>query len=76
MGTISNPVDVEDEVQAMYFFHGLDNNRYAAFKTSLLNGWTMQVVKAPRTPNEICHLAGSWIKQPNRTEGGGYTATL
>jgi hypothetical protein len=71
----TNPVDVKDEVQAMDFFHGLDNQRYAAFKTSMMNGWATTAVKAPKTPNEVYRLAGSWIKQPTRTESG-YAATF
>jgi hypothetical protein len=71
----TNPVDVKDEVQAMDFFHGLDNQRYAAFKTSMMNGWATTAVKAPKTPNEVYHLAGSWIKQPTSTESG-YAATF
>jgi hypothetical protein len=60
----TNPVDVKDEVQAMDFFHSLDNQCYAAFKTSMIYGWATTAVKAPKTPNELYHLAGSWIKQP------------
>jgi len=59
----------------MDFFHGLDNQRYAAFKTSMMNGWATTAVKAPKTPNEVYRLAGSWIKQPVRTESG-YAATF
>jgi hypothetical protein len=66
----TNPIDVKDEVQAMDFFHGLDNQRYATFKTSMMNGWATTAVKAPKTPNEVYRLAGSWIKQPTRTESG------
>jgi len=62
-------------VQAMDFFHGLDNQRYATFKTSMMNGWATTAVKAPKTPNEVYHLARSWIKQPTRTESG-YAATF
>jgi hypothetical protein len=71
----ANPVDVKDEVQAMDFFLGLDNQRYAAFKTSMMNGWATTAVKAPKTPNEVYRLAGSWIKQPTRMESG-YAATF
>jgi hypothetical protein len=59
----------------MDFFHSLDNQHYAAFKTSMKNGWTTTAVKAPKTPNEVYRLAGSWIKQPTRTESG-YAATF
>jgi hypothetical protein len=30
-----NPVDVKEEVQAIDFFHGLDNAKYGAFKTTI-----------------------------------------
>jgi len=75
MDSTSNPVDVKEEVQAMDFFHGLDNGRYGAFKTSMLNGWATKAVKPPKTANEIYRLAGSWVKQPTCTDGGGYAAT-
>jgi hypothetical protein len=71
----TNPVDVKDEEQAMDFFHGLDNQHYAAFKTSMMNGWATTAVKALKTPNEVYRLVGSWIKQPTRTESG-YAATF
>jgi hypothetical protein len=32
-------VDEKENVQAMNFFHGLDNAKYGAFKTSMLSGW-------------------------------------
>jgi len=71
----SNPVDVKEEVQAMDFFHGLDNARYGAFKMSMLNGWATKAVKPPKTANKIHMLAGSWVKHTARTNGGGYAAT-
>ena len=71
----TNPVDVKDEVQAMDFFHGLDNQCYAAFKMSMMKGWATTTVKPPKTTNEVYRLAGSWIKQPTRTESG-YAATF
>jgi len=42
-------VDVKEEVQAMDFFHGLDNAKYGAFKTSMLNRWATKAVKPPKT---------------------------
>jgi hypothetical protein len=66
----TNPINVKVEVQAMDFFHSLDNQHYAAFKTSMMNGWATTAVKAPKTPNEVYRLAGSWIKQPTRMECG------
>jgi len=41
----------------------------------MMNGWATTAVKAPKTPNEVYRLAGSWIKQPTRTESG-YAATF
>lgn len=40
-----------------------------------MNGWATSAVKAPKTPNEVYRLAGSWIKQPTRMESG-YAATF
>jgi hypothetical protein len=68
-------VDVKEEGQAMDFFHGLENAKHGAFKTSTLNGWVTKAVQPPKTANEIYRLAGSWVKQPARTDGGGYVAT-
>jgi hypothetical protein len=51
--------------------NGLDNGRYGAFKTSMLNRWATKAVKPPKTANEIYRLAGSWVQQPTRTDGGG-----
>jgi hypothetical protein len=41
----------------------------------MMNGWAATAVKAPKTPNEVYRMAGSWIKQPTRTESG-YAATF
>jgi len=41
----------------------------------MLNGWATKAVKPPKTENEIYRLAGSWVKQPARANGGGYVAT-
>jgi hypothetical protein len=67
----SNPVDVKEEVQAMEFFHGLDNAKYGVFKMSMVNEWATKAVKPPKTANEIYRLADSWVKQTARTDGGG-----
>ena len=41
----------------------------------MMNGWATTAVKAPKTPNKVYRMAGSWIKQPTRTESG-YAATF
>jgi len=41
----------------------------------MLNGWATKAVKPPKMANKIYRLAGSWVKQPTRTDGGGYAAT-
>ncbi len=41
----------------------------------MLNGWATKTVKLPKTPNKIYRLAGSWVKQPAHTKGGGYATT-
>ncbi len=49
----TNPVDIEDKEQAMDFFHGLDQGRYRAFKTSMLNEWVVGAFYPPGMVNEI-----------------------
>ncbi len=63
-------VAVEEKVQAMEFFHGLDQGKYGAFKTSMLNAWTTGAVKPPTTVNEIYKMAGSWVKTSTHIDGG------
>jgi hypothetical protein len=46
-------VVVEDKVQAMDFFHGLDQGKYGTFKTSMLNAWNTNAVSPPALVNEI-----------------------
>jgi len=46
----------------MDFFHGLDQGRYGAFKTSMLNGWAAGAFNPPDTVNKINRTAGSWVK--------------
>jgi hypothetical protein len=38
-GMVERPADVAEKEQVLDFFHGLDQGRYATFKTSMLNGW-------------------------------------
>lgn len=65
-------MDVKESMQAMDFFHGLNDNKYAVVKTSMLNGLAAKSIMPSSTPNEVYRLAGSWIKQPTHIEGGGY----
>jgi hypothetical protein len=69
------PVDVRDSAQAMDFFHGLNDVKYAVFKINMLNGWAARSIIPPSMPNEVYQLAGSWIRQPTHVKGGGCTAT-
>ena len=41
----------------------------------MMNEWATTAVKAPKMPNKVYRLAGSWIKQPTRMESG-YAATF
>jgi hypothetical protein len=70
MAPSSNPVDIEEGKQAMDFFHGLDQERYAVFKTNMLNGWAAGAFDPPDTVNAIFRLAGSWVKPVAKGEGG------
>jgi hypothetical protein len=67
---VERPVDVTEKEQALDFFHGLDQGRYATFKTSMLNGWATKAFDPPDTPNDIYRLAGSWVKPVTKMEGG------
>jgi hypothetical protein len=61
---------VVKEVQAMDFFHRLDNAKYGLFMMAMLNGWALKGITPPKMPNEIYRLAGSWVKQPTHTREG------
>jgi hypothetical protein len=60
--------------QAMDFFHGLDNGRYADFKVQYLNGLQVKSIAAPTELNTIFDLANNWLK-PKALTGGGYAST-
>jgi hypothetical protein len=67
---VERPVDVTEKEQALDFLHGLDQRRYATFKTSMLNGWATKAFDPPDTPNDIYRIAGSWVKSATKIEGG------
>jgi len=69
-GTVERPVDVTEKEQVLDFFHGLDQGRYATFKTSMLNGWATKAFDPPDTPNDIYRIAGSWVKPATKIKGG------
>jgi hypothetical protein len=64
----------DDSDQAMDFFHGLDNGRYAEFKVQYLNGLQVGSIAAPKDLNTIFTLANNWLK-PKALAGGGYAST-
>jgi hypothetical protein len=59
--TVECPVNIPEEEQALDFFHGLDQGRYASFKTSMLNGWATKAFDPPGTTNDIYRIAGAWV---------------
>jgi hypothetical protein len=63
-------VDIKEEEQAMDFFHGLDNGRYAAFKSNMLNGWAAEAFNPPGTINQIFRITATWVKPVLRGDGG------
>jgi hypothetical protein len=67
---IDHPIDVSEPDQAMDFFHGLDEGRYAEFKYNIKNGWAMKSMNPPKTVNQIYVLAGVWVKPTARAETG------
>jgi hypothetical protein len=68
-----NP-EKDDSDQAMDFFHGLDNGRYAEFKVQYLNGLQAGSIVAPKDLNTMFTLANNWLK-PKALAGGGYAST-
>ena len=56
-----NP-EMEDKDIAMDFFRGLDNARYASFKTEIMNGLTSKAIKQPDSLNTMYLLANQWLK--------------
>jgi hypothetical protein len=53
---------LDDPDIAMDFFRGLDNARYAMFKTDYINGLTSKAIDPPKDLNEIYLLANQWLK--------------
>ncbi len=60
--TSTNGESVDEEVQVMDFFYGLDDGKYGLFKTNMIHGWTTGAFKPPATINEIYRVAGNWVK--------------
>ena len=48
----------------------MDQARYAAFKTSMLNGWATKAFDPPKTVNDIYRIAGAWVKPTSKPDGG------
>jgi len=67
---VNNLIDVKEADQAMDFFHGLDDVKYAEFKQNVKNGWAMKSMQPPKTVNEIYRLAGVWVTPTARRETG------
>jgi hypothetical protein len=65
-GTTLAPVDIKENIQAMDFFHGLDQGRYGAFKTSMINGWSTKAFNPPATVNDIYRVAAPWVRPTSR----------
>ncbi len=63
-------MDVPENEQALDFFHGLDQGRYATFKTSMLNGWATKAFDPLQTVNDIYHIAGTWVRPSSKPDGG------
>ncbi len=53
---------LDDPDIAMDFFRGLDNTRYATFKTDYINGLTSKAIDPPKDLNKIYLLANQWLK--------------
>jgi hypothetical protein len=57
----TNPT-MDDVDIAMDFFRGLDNARFAEFKTEILNGLTSKALTTLNKLNEMFQLANQWVK--------------
>ncbi len=64
-----NP-DITDKDIAIYFFRGLDNARYAGFKTEIMNLLTSETLTQPAVLNVMFQLANQWLKSNTKTPGG------
>jgi len=60
--------------QAMDFFDGLDNGRYADFKVQYLNGLQIKTITTPANLSTVFNLANNWLK-PKALPEGGYAST-
>ena len=56
----------------MDFFCGLDNARYAGFKTEILNGLTAKSIMQPANLNAMYLLANRWVKTVTRGNALGF----
>ncbi len=65
-----------DEDIAMDFFHGLDNAKYAGFKTEILNGLTAKSITQPANLNAMYLLANQWVKPVTRGNATGFASTF
>lgn len=73
-----NP-EMDEKDIAMDFFRGLDNVRYASFKTEIMNGLTSKAIEQPESLNAMYLLANQWLKTTTKTSMGyamTFTTTL
>ena len=69
-----NPKMEEKDI-AMDFFEGLDNARYATFKTEIMNSLTSKAIEQPKNLNEMYLLANQWLKTTTKINMG-YATTF
>ncbi len=60
----------------MDFFRGLDNARYAGFKTYILNGLNSKAIEQPENLNAMYLLANQWVKPVGRGNATGFASTF
>ncbi len=65
-----------DEDVAMDFFCGLDNARYAGFKTEILNRLTAKSITQPANLNAMYLLANQWVKPVTRGNAAGFVSAF
>ena len=67
---------MDDKDIGMDFFNGLDNNRYATFKTDLTNQMTLNPASQPANLNAMYLLANQWLTTKTTVNRTGAATTF
>ncbi len=67
---------LDDKDVTVDFFRGLDDEKYAGFKTEILIGLTSKAIKQPENLNAMYLLANQWVKPVTRGSAAGFASTF